>query len=192
MAVLAVLVLLPQAAGFAVLPLTGGELRLGPGTSWPVSRAGAAARAGGGGRRGRARRRAWSPGSGRPSPALAPRFLGPTPEEALAAERTRAGRLAWRARLAGELHDHLGHTLTAVTLQAGAARRVLDADPAAARRALEAIEERGRSAVDELDRVLTLLRDPEGADPGGLAAARRGPGASSRASAPPAARSAWR
>lgn len=166
-AVLAVLVLVPQAVGFAVLPLTGGALQLGPGTSWPVTGPAlllgpvaavvALALAVG-----------VVAGLGAALARLAPWLLGPTPEEALAAERTRAGRLAWRARLAGELHDHLGHTLTAVTLQAGAARRVLDADPAAARRALEAIEERGRSAVDELDRVLTLLRDPEGADPGGL------------------------
>lgn len=166
-AVLALLVLLPQAIGLAVLPLTGGELRFGEGLTWrpggiavglgPVLGLAALALtvlvlAGLG---------AWLA-------RLAPWLLGPTPGEALAVERARAGRLAWRARLAGELHDHLGHTLTAVTLQAGAARRVLADDPEAARRALEAIEERGRDAVDELDRVLALLRDPDGADPGAL------------------------
>ncbi|WP_433798796.1 sensor histidine kinase [Actinomycetospora sp. CA-084318] len=167
-AVLAVLVLLPQAVGFAALPLTGGTLRVG-GEVWPLP--GPAVLLGPlVGLVALALAVLVVAGLGAGLTRLAPRLLGPTPEEALAAERARAGRLAWRARLAGELHDHLGHTLTAMTLQAGAAGRVLDADPEAARRALAAIEDRGRAAVDELDRVLTLLRDPEGADPGGFGA----------------------
>lgn len=166
-AVFAVLVLLPQAVGLAVLPLTGGTLHLGDGVTW---RPGGAALVLGPvlGLVALALAVLVLAGLGAWLACLAPRFLGPTPGEALAAERARAGRLAWRARLAGELHDHLGHALTAVTLQAGAARRVLTTDPDAARRALEAIEDRGRDAVDELDRVLTLLRDPDGADPGAL------------------------
>lgn len=166
-AVFAVLVLLPQAVGLAVLPLTGGTLRLGEGVTW---RPGGAALVLGPvlGLVALALAVLVLAGLGAWLARLAPWFLGPTPGEALATERARAGRLAWRARLAGELHDHLGHTLTAVTLQAGAARRVLATDPDAAGRALEAIEDRGRDAVDELDRVLALLRDPDGADPGAL------------------------
>jgi signal transduction histidine kinase len=46
-----------------------------------------------------------------------------------------------------------------VTLQAGAAARVLDRDPDAARRALGAIEESARTALADLDHVLGLLRE---------------------------------
>ena len=94
---------------------------------------------------------------------LAPRLLGPTPEErlavALAASERRAVGLAERARLARELHDSVGHALTVSTLQAGAAAQVLDTDPAFVRRALEAIAETGRTALDDLDHVLGLLRE---------------------------------
>ncbi|MFD7507277.1 sensor histidine kinase [Streptomyces sp. NPDC059850] len=97
----------------------------------------------------------------------APVLLGPAPADRLAAAEERAARLASRNRLARELHDSVGHALSAVTLQAGAARRVLDADPGFAREALEAIEETTRGAVAELDSVLGLLREEsEGTGPG--------------------------
>ncbi|MFJ8233941.1 sensor histidine kinase [Streptomyces sp. NPDC094448] len=89
----------------------------------------------------------------------APVLLGPTPADRLAAAERRAARLAERNRLARELHDSVGHALSAVTLQAGAARRVLDHDPDFARRALELIEETTRRTVGELDTVLGLLRE---------------------------------
>ncbi|MDN3060639.1 histidine kinase [Streptomyces sp. SRF1] len=93
----------------------------------------------------------------------APVLLGPAPAERLAAAERRAARLASRNRLARELHDSVGHALSAVTLQASAARKVLDTDPEFAREALAAIEETTRDAVGELDSVLGLLR--EGEDP---------------------------
>ncbi|MFE3886862.1 sensor histidine kinase [Streptomyces lydicus] len=96
---------------------------------------------------------------------IAPLLLGPTPADRLAAAERRAADLASRNRLARELHDAVGHALSAVTLQASAARRVLDADPEFARRALAAIEETTRGAVAELDVVLGLLREEDGADP---------------------------
>ncbi|MGX1761900.1 sensor histidine kinase [Streptomyces lydicus] len=96
---------------------------------------------------------------------IAPLLLGPTPADRLAAAERRAADLASRNRLARELHDAVGHALSAVTLQASAARRVLDADPEFARRALAAIEETTREAVAELDTVLGLLREEDGADP---------------------------
>ncbi|MEU9604320.1 histidine kinase [Streptomyces sp. NPDC048057] len=89
----------------------------------------------------------------------APVLLGPTPADRLAAAERRANDLAERNRLARELHDSVGHALSAVTLQAGAARRVVDRDPEFVRQALEAIEETARRTVDELDTVLGLLRD---------------------------------
>jgi signal transduction histidine kinase len=90
---------------------------------------------------------------------LAPRFLGPSADERLAELESRAVRLAERNRLARELHDSVGHALSVVTLQAGAAGRVLDSDPEFAREALGAIEESARAALEDLDHVLGLLRE---------------------------------
>ncbi|MFG2261416.1 sensor histidine kinase [Streptomyces sp. NPDC048720] len=89
----------------------------------------------------------------------APALLGPTSEDRLAAAEARAADLAVRNRLARELHDSVGHALSAVTLQAGAARRVLDSDSEFVREALAAIEETTRRTVGELDAVLGVLRD---------------------------------
>ncbi|MGW7052023.1 sensor histidine kinase [Streptomyces sp. NPDC054887] len=94
----------------------------------------------------------------------APLLLGPTPADRLAAAERRAADLAVRNRLARELHDSVGHALSAVTLQAGAARRVLDSDVEFVREALTAIEETTRRTVGELDAVLGLLRRGEDAD----------------------------
>ncbi|MBA0052039.1 histidine kinase [Streptomyces sp. AJS327] len=88
----------------------------------------------------------------------APPLLGPTPADRLAAAERRAAELARRNRLARELHDSVGHALSAVSLQAGAARRLLDSDPDFVREALTAIESTSRSAVGELDAVLGVLR----------------------------------
>ncbi|MCC3777141.1 sensor histidine kinase [Streptomyces sp. UNOB3_S3] len=89
---------------------------------------------------------------------LAPKLLGPSSAErlALAAEREMA--LAERNKLAHELHDSIGHTLTAATIQAAVAGEVLSADPAAARAAMRSIEESTRAALEDLDYVLGVLR----------------------------------
>ncbi|GAA3035427.1 hypothetical protein GCM10020000_11130 [Streptomyces olivoverticillatus] len=91
----------------------------------------------------------------------APRLLGPSSAErlALAAERELA--LAERNRLAHELHDSIGHTLTATTIQAAVAGEVLSADPVAARATLRSIEESSRAALEDLDYVLGVLREQE-------------------------------
>ncbi len=90
---------------------------------------------------------------------LAPALLGPSPHERYRHALTRADQLAERTRLARELHDGLGHALSLVVVQAGAARRVHDSDPAFAAGALEAIETAARTALVDLDEVLGLLRD---------------------------------
>ena len=95
---------------------------------------------------------------------MAPVLLGPSPAERIAAVEQRERLLAERNRLARDLHDSVGHALTAATLQAGAARAVFDSDPEFARRALAAIEEVGRTAMDDLDHVLGVLRSPEDGD----------------------------
>ncbi|WP_431933980.1 sensor histidine kinase [Micromonospora sp. RP3T] len=64
-----------------------------------------------------------------------------------------------RVRIARELHDVVAHHVSVMGVQAAAARRVLDRDPARARTALSAIEETARTSVDELRRMLGVLRD---------------------------------
>ncbi|MEU1802921.1 histidine kinase [Streptomyces sp. NPDC019937] len=90
---------------------------------------------------------------------LAPVLLDHRPAERAAAAEERARLLAGRNRLARELHDSIGHTLTASTIQAAVASELLERDPAAARRALNTIEETARAAMDDLDHVLGVLRE---------------------------------
>ncbi|MEU1820327.1 histidine kinase [Streptomyces roseifaciens] len=90
---------------------------------------------------------------------LAPPLLGPLPAERLAALEGQMRVLAQRNRLAQELHDSIGHTLTASTIQAAVAKELVDTDPAAARRALTGLEEASRAAMDDLDHVLGILRE---------------------------------
>jgi signal transduction histidine kinase len=90
---------------------------------------------------------------------LAPTLLGPSPADRVAQLEHQKDQLVERNRLARELHDSVGHALTVTTLQAAAARQLLDTDPDFARRALAAIEETGRAALEDLDHVLGLLRD---------------------------------
>lgn len=96
---------------------------------------------------------------------LAPLLLGLRPADRLTALQRHADELAERNRLARELHDSVGHALSVVTLQAGAGARVIDSDPAFAREALEAIAESARSALEDLDHVLGLLREESGDRP---------------------------
>ncbi|WP_430645863.1 sensor histidine kinase [Agromyces sp. GXS1127] len=66
-----------------------------------------------------------------------------------------------RARIARELHDILGHSVSVMVVQAGAAAEVVDVDAAAARRALEAIRTTGTDALAEVRRVVELLREDD-------------------------------
>ncbi len=97
---------------------------------------------------------------------LAGALLGPSSNDELVRLRADTARLGARADLARDLHDSVGHSVTAIVLQASAARRVLETDQAFVAGALEAIEVQGRDAMDELDRVLAVLRDePSGMRP---------------------------
>ncbi|MEU2247070.1 histidine kinase [Streptomyces sp. NPDC019224] len=94
------------------------------------------------------------------------RLLGPSVKERLAELEKRTEQLLERNEIARELHDTLGHALTLAVVQAGAARAA--GDPDFTDRALEAIEETGRAALEDLDRVLLVLREtgrPAGARP---------------------------
>ncbi|QIS19932.1 sensor histidine kinase [Nocardia terpenica] len=85
-------------------------------------------------------------------------LLGPSPTERLRSLEERTEQLLEHNRIARELHDSIGHALTAIVLQAGAARTTGDAGSAA--RALGTVEDVGRAALDDLDRVLRVLRTP--------------------------------
>jgi len=63
-----------------------------------------------------------------------------------------------RVRIARELHDVVAHHVSTMGVQAGAARRVMERDPAAARSALHTIEESSRHAVGEMHQLLGFLR----------------------------------
>ena len=63
-----------------------------------------------------------------------------------------------RVHIARELHDVVAHHVSAMGVQAGAARAVMDLDPAAAREALHGIETSARDAIAELKQLLHTLR----------------------------------
>ncbi|MPY47829.1 sensor histidine kinase [Streptomyces acidicola] len=91
--------------------------------------------------------------------AIARRLLGPSPAERLAALEERTEQLLERNRIARELHDSIGHALTVAVVQAGAARAA--GDPEFTDRALDAIEDTGRAALEDLERVLGILREAD-------------------------------
>ncbi|WP_446665502.1 sensor histidine kinase [Flexivirga sp. B27] len=90
--------------------------------------------------------------------ASAPKVLGPTPADRLAVAADRERELARRNELARELHDTIGHSLTAIGVQAEAGRAVGLSDPQVAHRALERISVTASTALAELDTVLGTLR----------------------------------
>lgn len=63
-----------------------------------------------------------------------------------------------RVRIARELHDVVAHSVSVMVVQSAAARRVFPRDPAQAEEALGVIERTGRDALDELRRLLGVLR----------------------------------
>jgi len=68
-----------------------------------------------------------------------------------------------RLRLAREVHDQIGHSLTVVALQAGAARRMSSSDPHRAREAMVTIAQAARDGLsamqgDASSDITTLLR----------------------------------
>jgi len=63
-----------------------------------------------------------------------------------------------RARIARELHDVIAHSVSVMIVQAGAARLTLNGDGGPATEALLSVERSGRQALDEMRRLLGMLR----------------------------------
>jgi len=72
-----------------------------------------------------------------------------------------------RSRIAREMHDIVAHGMSVMVIQAGAAERALERDPAAARTALGTIGTVGRDSLAEMRRLLGVLRggDAPGLEP---------------------------
>ena len=66
-----------------------------------------------------------------------------------------------RERIAHDVHDVLGHSLTVITLKADLARKLLHADPDRADAELEAIAQLSRSSLAEVHSTVTRLRVPD-------------------------------
>jgi signal transduction histidine kinase len=86
-------------------------------------------------------------------------------EKELAEARARAAVVEERARIARELHDVVTHHVNLVVLQATAASGLLDRDPERVREPLRVIERSGREALEEMRRLLGVLRDDHGDRP---------------------------
>lgn len=67
-----------------------------------------------------------------------------------------------RLRIARELHDVVAHHVSAIGVQAGAARTVMSKNPPAAAAALATVEESSRQAVAEMRDLLGVLRSEDG------------------------------
>jgi signal transduction histidine kinase len=79
-------------------------------------------------------------------------------------ERVERARLAVadeRTRIARELHDVVGHSVSVMTVQASAARRLLKPHQVKEREALLVVEQTGREALAEMRKMVGVLRRPE-------------------------------
>jgi signal transduction histidine kinase len=64
-----------------------------------------------------------------------------------------------RTRITRELHDVLAHSVSVMTVQASAVRRLLKPEQEREREALLTVEETGRQALVEMRRLLGIMRD---------------------------------
>jgi signal transduction histidine kinase len=71
-----------------------------------------------------------------------------------------------RLRIARELHDVVAHSMSVIAVQAGFGQYVIDDQPGKAREALGAIQATSRDALDEMRRMLSVLRQADTAGDG--------------------------
>ena len=76
-------------------------------------------------------------------------------------ERARTAVAEERARIARELHDVVGHSVSVMTVQASGVRRLLRPEQEREREALLVVERTGREALAEMRRMVGVLRRPE-------------------------------
>src|SRR6185312_10389480 len=89
-----------------------------------------------------------------------------------------------RLRIARELHDVVAHSMSVIAVQAGYGQYVIDASPDGAKNALGAIQATSRDALEEMRRMLGVLRQQDvtpgaangGPAPGGPGIADAGTG----------------
>jgi signal transduction histidine kinase len=82
-------------------------------------------------------------------------------------QRERAAIAEERARIGHELQDIIAHSVSAMIIQAGGARRLMPSEPDRARDSILAVERTGREALADLRRLLGMLRKDD--DPSALA-----------------------
>jgi signal transduction histidine kinase len=75
--------------------------------------------------------------------------------------KARAAVAEERARIARELHDVVGHSVSVMTVQASGVRRLLRPDQEREREALLIVEQTGREALAEMRKLVGVLRRPE-------------------------------
>ena len=95
-------------------------------------------------------------------------YVGETKRRLEEAERSReelaARRVAEeRVRIARDVHDITAHSLSAVTIQAAAAERLIDIDAGAAKEAIGDIRAVSKGALDEIRSMIGVLRGDEAA-----------------------------
>ncbi len=100
-------------------------------------------------------------------------YVVETEQRAVEAERTREEEAARRVeeervRIAREVHDITAHSLSAVSIQAAAAERLIDLDPAAAKQAIGEARTTAKNALEEIRGMIGVLRhgdDPADTEP---------------------------
>ncbi|GAA4563207.1 sensor histidine kinase [Micromonospora coerulea] len=70
-----------------------------------------------------------------------------------------------RTRIARELHDVVAHSMAVMIVQADGARFTIDRDPATAREAVKVVADTGRQALEEMRRLVGVLREPSRPEP---------------------------
>jgi len=75
------------------------------------------------------------------------------------AEIKRLARVAERERIARDLHDVLGHTLSLITVKSALAARLLESDPKRARSEIQSVERTARHALSEVRSTIGGLHE---------------------------------